>query len=334
MTTVKPKLAMYWAASCGGCEISLANIHEAILEVDSFFDFMFCPCLLDTKKADIEALPDKAIGLTLFNGALRTTENLEMAELLRRKSQVFVAFGSCAATGGIPALANHHGLRHLLDTVFHTAPALDNPAAIVPCTTTAVPEGELHLPALLPKVLALHQAVTVDYRMPGCPPEPEQIVAVVRHVASGAALPEPGSLLGCTERSVCDECPREKRGMLAGQLLRPYQALPEAGWCLLEQGQLCLGPATRGGCRALCPTVNMHCTGCYGPLDRTGDCGAAALSALAAAVHPGDTTGQDEVVIQEQARRALAAVADPLGTCYRYSLAEAVTAGSRPEVER
>ena len=114
MTTQKPKLAMYWAASCGGCEISLANIHEAILEVDTHFDFMFCPCLMDTKKKDIEALPDGDIFLTLFNGSLRTAENLEMAILLRRKSQVFVAFGSCAATGGIPALANQAALNRLL----------------------------------------------------------------------------------------------------------------------------------------------------------------------------------------------------------------------------
>ena len=58
--TDKPKLAVYWSASCGGCEISLANLHEHLLDVVSHFDFMFCPCLLDTKKKDIEALPDGA----------------------------------------------------------------------------------------------------------------------------------------------------------------------------------------------------------------------------------------------------------------------------------
>ena len=49
----KPKLAMYWAASCGGCEIALVNINEALLDLAAAFDFMFCPCLLDTKKAHI-----------------------------------------------------------------------------------------------------------------------------------------------------------------------------------------------------------------------------------------------------------------------------------------
>lgn len=70
----KPKLAMYWAAGCGGCEIALVNIHEALLDVDTHFDFMFCPCLLDTKKAEIEALADGEIAVTFFNGAIRTNE--------------------------------------------------------------------------------------------------------------------------------------------------------------------------------------------------------------------------------------------------------------------
>src|SRR5690242_9073197 len=77
----KPKLAMYWAASCGGCEIAVVNLHEKLLDVDAAFDFMFCPCLMDTKKKDIEAMPDKSIAITLFNGAIRTDENAEMAHL-------------------------------------------------------------------------------------------------------------------------------------------------------------------------------------------------------------------------------------------------------------
>jgi len=328
----KPKLAMYWAASCGGCEIALANIHEAILEVDAHFDFMFCPCLLDTKKKDIEALPDNAIFLTLFNGALRTAENLEMAELLRKKSQILVSFGSCAATGGIPSLANHHGLSDLLETAFCTVPSVDNPDRLIPGSSCHVAEGELELPLFLNRVLALHEAVEVDYTMPGCPPEPEQIIAVVRHVASGAPLPQIGALIGCTERAVCDECQREKRGKLAPRLVRPFEMLPEPGWCLVEQGFTCVGSATRGGCQALCPAANMPCTGCYGPVDRSADPGAAALSVLAAAVDPGQIAGVDENVLHGRLKKALGGVADPLGTCYRYSLAESVIADRETEV--
>jgi len=334
MPTPKPKLAMYWAASCGGCEIALANIHEALLEVDEHFDFMFCPCLLDTKRADIEALPDGAIFLTLFNGALRTEENLEMAELLRRKSQLFVAFGACAASGGIPALANQRGIGHVLENAFCSSASADNPQGLIPGATSPVPGGELELPAFLQRVLAVHEAVAVDYTMPGCPPEPEQITAVIRHVASGEPLPENGTLLGCTTRAVCDQCTREKRGTLATRLVRPFEALPEAGWCLAEQGFCCIGAATHGGCGALCPAVAMPCTGCYGALDRAADPGAAALSALAAVVDPGGSSGKAEADIHARLRSALAGVADPLGTFYRYNLATAAVADRSPEVDQ
>jgi F420-non-reducing hydrogenase small subunit len=334
MSASKPKLAMYWAASCGGCEIALANIDEVLLEVDHHFDFMFCPCLLDTKTKDIEALPDGDIFLTLFNGALRTEENREMAELLRRKSKVFVAFGACASTGGIPALANQHGLQHLLDTVFLNAPSVENAARLIPQPICHVTDGELALPAFLPRVLAVHEAVSVDYTMPGCPPEPEQIIAVIRHVASGMPLPPLGTWLGCSSRAVCSECPREKRGVLAARLLRPYEGIPETGWCLVEQGFACLGPATRGGCHALCPTANMPCTGCYGALDATADPGASALTALAAAVDPGKLAGKNEEDLHRRIKHALSGVADPLGTFYRYSLAATVLAERKPEVEQ
>ncbi|AGX88214.1 F420-non-reducing hydrogenase subunit G [Candidatus Symbiobacter mobilis] len=326
MPSTKPKLAMYWAASCGGCEIALANVHELILEVDAHFDFMFCPCLLDTKKKDIEALDDGAIFLTFFNGALRTEENVEMAELLRAKSQVLVAFGACAANGGIPALANHHGLAHLLDTVYCSVPSVDNPQRIYPQTSSQVAEGELTLPGMLPRVLALHDMVKVDYTMPGCPPEPEQIAAVIQHVISGKPLPHVGAMLGCHAKSVCDECPREKRGVLAPRLVRTYEAIPEDGWCLVEQGFACMGRSTRGGCEALCPTRNMPCTGCYGPIDRHADPGAAALTALAAVVDPGKGHLKDEEALHQRLDAALAGVADPLGTFYRYTMSECVVA--------
>jgi F420-non-reducing hydrogenase small subunit len=332
MPITKPKLAMYWAASCGGCEIALANIHEAILEVDQHFDFMFCPCLLDTKKKDIEALEDGVIFLTLFNGALRTQENLEMAHLLRQKSKILVAFGACAASGGIPALANQHGLKHLMETVFCDVASVDNPQRVFPAVSCQVADGDLILPAMLPRVLALHEAVKVDYTMPGCPPEPEQIIAVVRHVVSGAALPPAGALLGCNNKSVCEECSRQKHGILAARLLRNFEAIPQPGWCLVEQGFPCLGASIRSGCQALCPTLNMPCTGCYGALDRQADPGAASLTALAAAVDPGNISGQDEAALHQQWRSALSGVADPLGTFYRYTLASSVLADRPPEV--
>lgn len=323
MKMQKPKLAMYWAAACGGCEISLVNTHEFILELDRHFNFFFCPCLLDTKRRELEALNDAEIAITLFNGALRTEENLEMARLLRKKSEILVAFGSCATTGGIPALANQRTLSELCNTVYADAPGLD--AAGGQPAITSIYEGfELSLPPLLPTVQTLADQVAVDYFMPGCPPEPEQIVAVLQHLISGQPLPPRGTWLGCSQRAVCDECPREKRDQPVAALVRPGGKLPEPGWCLLEQGFVCLGSATRGGCKGLCPAVNMPCSGCYGPLDRSRDPGAASLASVTAVLAPLEIKGLGDAEVTMQQERSLQGIPDPLGTLYRYSFSSAV----------
>ncbi len=102
----KPKFAMYWAASCGGCEIAVLNIHEKILDVDANFEVVFWPVAMDAKYKDVEAMADESILLTLFNGAIRNDENEHLAHLMRKKSKILVAFGSCACEGCIPGLAN------------------------------------------------------------------------------------------------------------------------------------------------------------------------------------------------------------------------------------
>jgi len=99
----KPKLAMYWAAGCGGCDVAVLDIHEKILDVAKIFDIVLWPIAMDFKYKDIRAMADKSIDLCLINGGVRTTEHEEIVKLLRAKSRVVVAFGACACHGGIPA---------------------------------------------------------------------------------------------------------------------------------------------------------------------------------------------------------------------------------------
>jgi len=88
----KGKLAVYWAASCGGCEIALLSINEKLLDVAAAFDVVFWPCATDGKVRDVEQMPDDSVDVCLFNGGIRTSEQEYMAHLLRRKSKVLVAF--------------------------------------------------------------------------------------------------------------------------------------------------------------------------------------------------------------------------------------------------
>jgi F420-non-reducing hydrogenase small subunit len=320
----KPKLSMYWAASCGGCEIALVNLHEKILEVDRHFDFFFCPCLLDTKKEDVEALPDGGLAIAFFNGAIRTAENLEMAHLMRAKSQLLVAFGACASLGSIPALSNLHTREAHMRTNYLDCPSVDNPAGTLPALRTAMAEAELELPEFFETVQSLPQVVAVDYFIPGCPPEPRQIWNVVEAVIRGAPLPPKGSVLGGGVSSVCAECQREKNDKRVPALRRTYEVSPDPRTCLLEQGLVCMGIATRDGCGALCPQVNMPCTGCYGPPEGVLDQGAKMISALGSVLDLGDYKGVTEKQVADMTDAAIAGLADPAGVLYKYSLCGAV----------
>ena len=323
----KPKLAMYWAASCGGCEIALVNINETILDLDAAFDFMFCPCLLDTKKKTIEELPDKSIALTLFNGAIRTAENEEMAHLLRRKSRLLIAFGSCAGEGCIPGLANLSSNHELLRTVYLDNPTIDNPSGIIPSPSNQVPEGILTIPAFNDRVKTLSQVTEIDYSIPGCPPESHQIRAVVEAVVSGADLPPLGSVLGAGSLSVCDECRRVKQDKRIERFYRTWEITPEPEQCLLEQGLLCMGIATRDGCGAPCPEANMPCTGCYGPPEGVSDQGARMVAALGSILNIGDCKGKSEAEIAARVETLLDSIPDYAGTFYKYSLPGSIIGG-------
>ena len=171
MSDKKGKLALYWAASCGGCEISVLAINEKILDVANAFDIVMWPCVMDGKVRDIEKMADKSIDLCLFNGGIRTSEQEYMARLLRAKSKVLVAFGSCASEGCIPGLGNLSNRQEMFQTNYLDSPSLDNPKKVVPQTAVKVAEGTLHLPVFYDTLKTLDQTVPVDYFLPGCPPE-------------------------------------------------------------------------------------------------------------------------------------------------------------------
>jgi F420-non-reducing hydrogenase small subunit len=322
-TNGKPKFAMYWAASCGGCEIAVLNIHEKILDVDANFEVVFWPVAMDAKYKDVEAMEDGSILLTLFNGAIRNEENEHLARLLRRKSKILVAFGSCANEGCMPALANLTSVKEMLDT-YYTTVSTDNPDNIRPQPYYKVPEGELHIPALFPVVRTLDQVVPVDYYMPGCPPESHQIAAVIDlviQVLQGKAeLPPTGSVIGAGASTVCDECTRKRNIKKIKEFKRIQDVMIDPELCLLEQGILCSGPATRSGCTALCPAAGSPCIGCYGPAEGALDYGARLMSAVASVIDSNDPAEIEKI---------LEGIPDPAGQFYRFNLAGSLLRASK-----
>jgi len=315
----KLKLGFYWAASCGGCEIAVLDINEKILDVVKIADIVFWPVAIDVKYKDVEAMPDKYIDICFFNGSIRSGEQEHMAKLLRQKSKTLVAFGSCAQEGCIPGLANLHDRKEIFNKVYQESKSIANPKRIVPKTTTEVKEGVLKLPEFYDTVKTLDQTVDVDYYLPGCPPPVKLIATAVEAIANNQ-LPPKGSVLAPL-KSVCDECPRKKDNKKISKIYRVYEKIPEPEKCLLEQGIICMGVATRSGCGAQCLTVDMPCTGCGGPCPNSPEQGAAMIGALASIL---GLEGETEHYTQEDVDDLMSQIKDPLGTFYMYSLPSSI----------
>lgn len=313
----KLKFGFYWAASCGGCEIAVLDMDEKILDVLEVADVVFWPVAMDVKYKDVEAMPDGFMDVCFFNGAVRTEEQEHLARLMRRKAKTLVAFGSCAHMGGIPGLANVADRGEVFERAYLQSPSTENAAKVVPETEFEAEEGTLSLPEFYDTVMALDQVVDVDYYLPGCPPTPKLIVEAVQAIAGGN-MPPKGAVLA-PEKSVCDECPRVREEKKITSIRRIIDFKPEPEKCLLEQGIVCMGPATRGGCEARCVNANMPCTGCGGPCPDAIEQGAAMISALSTVL--GLAEEKQEGFDPES---LMAQLKDPIGTFYKYGFPTAI----------
>jgi F420-non-reducing hydrogenase small subunit len=238
---------------------------------------------------------------------------------LRQKSIVLCAFGSCAAEGGIPGLANFYDKASIMEYAYIKSPSTANPEKTYPQPAVRVPEGTIHIPELWNTVRSLKQVVDVDYVIPGCPPQSDQIAAVVAAVIdilqNGKPLPPKGAVLGATEKTCCDECKRKKDVKKITKFIRPFDIVPDPDICLIEQGIVCMGPATRAGCGAKCVSAGVPCRGCYGAPSNVKDQGAKMASALASVIDSIEPKEIDQII---------ATIPDPLGTFYRFSLADSM----------
>ena len=308
----KLKLAVYWGAACGGCCVSVLDVHEKLYDIVDAADLVFWPIALDTKYEDLEKMPDGSIDVTLFNGAVRNSENELIAVLLRQKSKILVAYGSCAHLGGIPGLANFSDREEIFRRVYEESESTVNPDRVRPQPVTHVEEGKLEIPLFYNNVQPLKKVVCVDYYIPGCPPQSERLLEVFSAIVSGEPLPQKETVIGALEKAQCDECVRKKTdNKKIRQFNRPWEVEDDGETCLLEQGIICMGPATRGGCGYRCIKGGAPCRGCYGPPPDVPDPGAKMMSAIATMVDSNDPKEIEEIIEQ---------VEDPAGTFYRFSL--------------
>lgn len=313
----KPKFAFYWCASCGGCEETVLDLNEKILEVVDKVDIVFWPVALDFKRKDIEVMKEGEIDVAFINGAIRTSEQEEMAKLLREKAKFVVAFGACAQLGGIPGLANFWVRSDIFDRIYKKVPTVANPEGVVPQQVVEMDGYKLTLPEFYDTVKTLDQTIPVDYYLPGCPPPPDLIMDAIETILKGE-LPEKGTVLA-PDKALCDTCPRNEtkpEKLSIKDIKRPHEVIIDPEKCFLAQGIICLGPVTRSGCGERCINANMPCRGCMGPTSEVRDQGAKAVSFIASILGVED----EEKLSEEEVQKLIDKIVDPAGTFYRFSL--------------
>jgi NAD-reducing hydrogenase small subunit len=167
----KIRLATAWLGGCSGCHMSFLDLDEKLIDLTAAVDLVYSPI------ADLKEFPEN-VDVTLVEGAVANVDHLELAQQIRARSKLVVSFGDCAVTGNVTSLRNRLQVDDLLTQVYQEGPG-------------QVPRGgeaDKIIPALLPKVLPLHQVVPVDAFIPGCPPDPERIWAAVSALLQGQKI--------------------------------------------------------------------------------------------------------------------------------------------------
>ncbi len=303
----RPKLAMTWLSGCGGCEEALLDVGLELTGLLERADVVYWPIAADGRRKDLERAADGEIEASFVNGAVRTDEHVETVRLLRRKSRIVVSHGSCAHLGGVYGLANLFRTEALLERSYGDARFGREGG-----------EGP-SLPRLLERVQPLGEVVKVDVVVPGCPPVPPRLKEALTRVVEGTLDGDETVL--ADERALCDTCPRaetRRPDTRIRRFRRVHEMELDPGLCFLEQGVVCLGPATRGGCEARCVRGNLPCRGCFGPVPNVRDPGSAAVGFL---------SGLVEGASVEELEKAIKSLPDPAGLFYRYSLPSSVLGG-------
>ncbi|MCE7985471.1 MAG: NADP oxidoreductase [Caldilinea sp. CFX5] len=154
--------------------MSFLDLDEALVDLAQQVELVYSPI------ADAKHFPSD-VDVALVEGAVANIDHVELAKEIRAHSKIVVSFGDCAVTGNVTSLRNMLPLDDLLTAVYHEGPGKEPRGG----------EADRVMPALLPRVLPLHQLIPVDAFIPGCPPDPQRIWAAVSALLKGETVALP-----------------------------------------------------------------------------------------------------------------------------------------------
>ena len=210
----KPRVAIFDFACCEGCQLQIVNLEEEILDLIGAVD------MVKWREAMSESSEDYDIAI--IEGSITRPEDEDRIRSIRSRAKVLIAIGACATMGGLNKLKNNFDMDDVRQCVYGDAGRME------------------HLDTAPTK--AVDEVVKVDYKVHGCPMNPEEFTYVVRCLLVGKTPEIP-------DYPVCVECKMKENV------------------CRWEYGEICLGPITRAGCGAKCPSASFRCFGCRGYVD-------------------------------------------------------------------
>jgi NAD-reducing hydrogenase small subunit len=156
--------------------MSFLDMDERLIEIADRMDLVYSPII------DIKEFP-RDVDVTLVEGAIANTDHEEMAHLIRRNSRIVVAFGDCAVTGNVTAMRNSLTRDEVLERSYIQLADV----------TPQIPRDYPTIAELMKQARPLHEIITVDAFIHGCPPTADQIWFAVSQLLEGK-LPAPSNV--------------------------------------------------------------------------------------------------------------------------------------------
>jgi sulfhydrogenase subunit delta len=212
---MKKKVAIFDFASCEGCELQIANLEEAIIDVASIVDIV--------SFREVMKEHDDTYDIALVEGSIMRPMDEERLKKIRENAGILVALGACACMGCVQRLVNQWPIEESMNVVY----GKDNPQ---------LKENAFFSNS---QTKALDEVVKVDAYIPGCPINRNEFIRILLALVQGKKPSLP-------DYPVCVECKKKENV------------------CMFESGKFCMGPVTRAGCDAICPTYGSECEACRG----------------------------------------------------------------------
>jgi F420-non-reducing hydrogenase small subunit len=291
----KPKVVMVACGGCNGCHVSFLDMHEDVLTILGAVELVRASVVADMNRRD--GIPE--CDIALIEGSICNEENEKIVKEIREKAKFVISYGTCAAFGGVPGLRNFFTAEECLEEAYiNTESTVDG----------FIPNDYKSIPKLTEYVKPVDGVIKVDFVIPGCPPPPKLIYDSLIALVEGRTPKLP-------TKNLCEECHRKHKKISPGdrQFLTmkvdsPMESDLDQELCFLEQGVMCMGPATRSGCGGRCVHANMPCRGCFGPNVKAIEQGAEMSNAMAPIMLIGALINKEDLP----------------GTFYRYALASSI----------